>query len=64
MNQEIEIVIGPDGKVKMEALGFKDGECALKTKPLIDALTGKVKTKKKPEYDIAIKKVSTNKSKL
>ncbi len=50
MNRSIEVVIGPRGEVKIDAVGFKGADCEKATKALEEAL-GVVKDRvKKPEY--------------
>lgn len=50
MAREIEIVIGKDGAVSIEALGFEGKTCEDATKELERALGKEVESKKKPEW--------------
>ena len=43
---EIEVVIGPDGKVRMETRGLRGQACVQETKDLLPAL-GRVLTREK-----------------
>ena len=50
MRKSIEVTIKTDGKVEIEAIGFKGGACEKATQA-IEAALGTVSTrKKKPEY--------------
>ena len=50
MKRTIEIIVGPQGEIKIDAIGFKGPDCDQATKFLEEAL-GKVERKvKKPEY--------------
>jgi len=46
----IEVVIGPDGSLKIEALGFKGADCEKATAFLEKALGRISGRSKKPEY--------------
>ena len=46
----IEVVIGPDGSLKIEALGFKGADCERATVFLEKALGRVSGRSKKPEY--------------
>ena len=46
----IEVVIGPDGSLKIEALGFKGADCERATAFLEKALGRISGRSKKPEY--------------
>lgn len=48
--KSIEVIVGPDGEIKIDAVGFKGADCEKATKFLEDALGAKGKTQKKPEY--------------
>jgi len=49
--RKIQVTIGNDGDVSVEALGYKGGKCVEATKPLRDALLGPdVQSEKKPEF--------------
>ncbi len=50
MNRAIEVVVAPDGALKIDALGFKGADCEEATRFLEEAL-GVTKTREhKPEY--------------
>lgn len=50
MRKSIEVVVGPDGAIKIDAVGFKGSDCEKATAFLESAL-GCVKSKeRKPEY--------------
>ena len=51
--KQIIIEIGPDGSVKIEAIGFKGSACEAATKPFEQALGVAQKKTKKPEYSQA-----------
>ena len=46
MRKSIEVTIKPDGKVEIEAIGFKGGSCEKATQAIEQAL-GTVATRKK-----------------
>ena len=46
----IEVVIGPDGSLKIEAMGFKGADCERATAFLEKALGRMSGRSKKPEY--------------
>jgi hypothetical protein len=46
----IEVVIGPDGSLKIEAMGFKGADCERATAFLEKALGRSSGRSKKPEY--------------
>jgi predicted enzyme related to lactoylglutathione lyase len=48
--KSIEVLIPPDGKVQMEALGFTGADCEKATRFLEQALGWQASQKKKPEY--------------
>lgn len=50
MSKQIEIVIGPDGKVEIEAVNFRGNSCAAATKAFEEALGVVGKRKRKPEW--------------
>lgn len=50
MSRQIEVVIGPDGSVTVEAVGFKGGSCEKMTAALEQALGAPGKRNKKPDY--------------
>ncbi len=55
MAKVIEITVGPDGAVDIDAQGFKGADCEKATKAFEDALGGAVTSKKlKPEYRQAV----------
>ena len=46
---KVEIVLSPDGSIKVDALGFKGKSCEEATK-FLEGLGGKKSTRRKPEY--------------
>ena len=51
MNQKIiEVVVSPDGAIRIEALGFKGADCEQATAFLEKALGPICRRNKKPEY--------------
>lgn len=48
--KEIEIIISPDGQVKVEAKGFRGRECATATADFLKELGGKQCETKKSEW--------------
>lgn len=49
--QEVEIVIEPDGRVRVDVRGVKGPACLAITGPLEQALGGAVERSLKPEHD-------------
>jgi hypothetical protein len=47
---EIEVIIGPDGKVSLETRGLKGQSCLAETRGLEKALGRVVRREKTPEY--------------
>ena len=55
MTKTIEVVVSPEGAIKIDAVGFKGADCEQATRYLEEAL-GTVKAKvKKPEFHQAAK---------
>lgn len=50
MNRSIEILIGPDGSLTIDAVNFKGSDCEKATKFLEDALGMTAGKQRKPEY--------------
>ena len=50
MRKSIEVTIKPDGKVEIEAIGFKGGSCEKATQAIEQALGTIATRKKKPEF--------------
>jgi len=50
MRKSIEVTIQTDGKVQIEAIGFKGGACEKATQAIEQALGTVASRKKKPEY--------------
>jgi hypothetical protein len=50
MKRTIEVIIGPTGEIKIDAVGFKGADCEAATKFLEDALGVVGQKVKKPEY--------------
>ena len=50
MTRTIEIVIGPTGEIRIEAVNFKGADCERATKYLEEALGAVGKKGRKPEY--------------
>jgi hypothetical protein len=50
MNRTIEILIGPDGTLSVDAVGFKGADCEKATKFLEQALGLVSEKRRKPEY--------------
>jgi hypothetical protein len=50
MNRTIEIIIGPGGKIQIDAVRFKEPDCERATKFLEEPLRVVGKKFKKPEY--------------
>ena len=50
MKKTIEIIIGPTGELKIDAIGFKGADCEQATKFLESALGTVNQKSKKPEY--------------
>ena len=50
MRKSIEVTIKTDGKVEIEAIGFKGGACEKATQAIEQALGTVAARKKKPEY--------------
>lgn len=50
MSKQIEIIIGADGSVNIEAVNFKGSSCEQATKAFEEALGVIGTRKKKPEY--------------
>lgn len=48
-DKKVEITLGKDGSVRIEAFGFKGGTCEEAT-AFLDKLWGKKKTEYKPSY--------------
>lgn len=48
--KSIEVVVGPDGSVTVEAIGFKGSSCEKMTAALEQALGAPGKRNKKPDY--------------
>lgn len=46
----INVVIAPDGSIKIDAVGFKGADCEKATKFLEDALGVTADRKRKPEF--------------
>lgn len=51
----IEVIIGPAGEIKIDALGFKGPDCEKATSFLEKALGVIKEHRKKPEYYTAVK---------
>lgn len=50
-HESIEVTIGPDGTVQVEAVGYKGNDCLAATKFIESALGLETKSKKfKPDY--------------
>lgn len=50
MPRTIEIIVSPDGQLKIDAVGFHGADCEQATR-FLEAALGQVKTsQKKPEY--------------
>lgn len=50
MKRSIEILIAPDGKLTIDAIGFKGADCDQATKFLEQALGLTAEKQRKPEY--------------
>lgn len=48
--KEIEIVVGLDGKIAIDAIGFQGGECVDIVNKIAQAVGEIVESDKKPEY--------------
>ena len=51
MKRTIEIIIGPSGEIKIDAIGFKGPDCEKATKFLEEALGVVGQKTKKPEFN-------------
>ena len=49
-NKEIQIIIGPDGEVKIDMIGYSGDVCQADMKKIVRALGDIVQNKKKAEY--------------
>ena len=56
MTKSIEIIIQPDGELKIDAVGFAGSDCEKATKFLEDALGTVADKRKKPEYHRRVKR--------
>lgn len=52
MKRTIEIIIGPSGEIKIDALGFKGPDCEQVTRFLEEALGVVGQKTKKPDYHL------------
>jgi hypothetical protein len=50
MRRSIEVIIAPDGAIKIDAVGFKGADCDQATKFLEQALGVSGQKQRKPEY--------------
>ena len=50
MKPTIEVIVSPDGKIQIDALGFKGADCEQATRYLEEALGLIDNRAKKPEY--------------
>ena len=50
MNRTIEIIVGPDGTLKIDAMGFQGADCEKATAFLEAALGKPTGKQRKPEY--------------
>lgn len=50
MNKTIEVIIQPDGSLKIDAVGFQGADCEKATAFLEEALGTVAERKRKPEY--------------
>jgi hypothetical protein len=50
MKRTIEVIIGPTGEIKIDAVGFKGADCEAATRFLEEALGVVAKKVKKTEY--------------
>jgi hypothetical protein len=44
---EIEVIIGPDGEVRLETRGLRGQACVAETKDLLPALEGRIRSREK-----------------
>lgn len=58
--QSVEVIVQPDGKLQIEAVGFTGADCEKATRFLEAALGGTKERRRKPEYHRA----NTAKAKL
>jgi hypothetical protein len=61
MKRTIEIIVGPSGEIKIDAMGFKGADCERATQFLEDALGVVGKKDKKPDYYHSTKNVKQQK---
>jgi Protein of unknown function (DUF2997) len=61
MKRTIEIIIGPTGEIKIDAVGFKGADCEAATQFLEDALGVVGQKVKKPEYQQSLTKMNQQK---
>lgn len=50
MAQSIVVIVGPDGAVKVDAIGYSGPDCERATKALREALGATVEHKRKADY--------------
>ena len=61
MKRTIEVIIGPTGEIKIDAVGFKGPDCEKATQFLEEALGVVGKKVRKPEYHQTITKTNQQK---
>lgn len=59
MNRTIELIIKPDGTLKMDALGFEGRLCEEATRFLEDSLGRQTEQHRKPEYHKPVRRTRT-----
>ena len=61
MKPTIEIIIYPDGTLKIDAIGFKGADCEQATKFLESALGQTAQKQRKPEYHQSARSINQQK---
>ncbi len=51
MSRSIEVIVAPDGSLKIDAVGFSGSDCEKATEFLEKALGSVADRQRKPEYD-------------
>ena len=51
MSKTIEVIVAPDGSLKIDAVGFQGADCEKATQFLEEALGQTVDRQRKPEYN-------------
>ncbi len=62
MSKAIEVIIQPDGSLKIDAVGFQGSDCEQATAFLEDALGQTESRQRKPEYNHTARRTAVQKA--